>query len=368
MNKKFLKIIISTLTIVGLTQFNPIYAHANGTTNPSIVSQTNTYTLKIVTGTNVNFRTAPTTASEVISKLKGGTEVKLISESGKWSQIEYNGIVGYMSTQYLGEITKSQIVNSLNLNFRKTPSTNGEIICKIPYGSKVKYISNQGSWTKIEYNKTTGYVSSQYLINDNNIDNTIKYNKFIIGAFTNFRNSPNENSQVIDVLRYGLKVGVIEQIGSWSKINYNGQIGFVSSNNLGDLNTNPPTDPSTPQGDELTRLAKSLLEKPYVWGEMGPDSFDCSGFTSYLYKTVAGITLPRESVDQSKYGKYIKKNQWHIGDLLFFDTEDDGIVNHVGMYIGNGEFIHASQKFKKVIISPLNGFYMDKYTNARRVL
>ena len=116
---------------------------------------------------------------------------------------------------------------------------------------------------------------------------------------------------------------------------------------------------------------KTLLGKPYVWGAQGPNSFDCSGFTYYVFKNKAGIVLPRTSSAQSKYGTYVSKSNLKAGDLVFFDTNgaNDGNVSHVGMYIGNGQMIHASYGQKKIVIANFNDSYYQKaYVNARRVL
>jgi len=119
----------------------------------------------------------------------------------------------------------------------------------------------------------------------------------------------------------------------------------------------------------LERIAKSKLGKRYVWGAVGPKVFDCSGFTSYVYKK-SGVNLPRTSIIQSKYGKYIKRKDLQAGDLIFFDTSKQrkGYVNHVGIYLGNNKFIHASSAKKKVVITSLaKPFYSGRYKWARRV-
>ena len=88
----------------------------------------------------------------------------------------------------------------------------------------------------------------------------------------------------------------------------------------------------------------------------------------YSFKNGAGVNLPRVSKEQSKYGTSVSKSNLQKGDLVFFDTDGDGVVNHVGIYIGNNEFIHASSGAGKVVISQFNSYYNSKFTNARRVL
>jgi cell wall-associated NlpC family hydrolase len=121
---------------------------------------------------------------------------------------------------------------------------------------------------------------------------------------------------------------------------------------------------------KIIKLAKKKLGKRYVWGAVGQkNTFDCSGLTSYVCK-VNGIKIPRRAIEQSKYGKYVPRGKLQPGDLVFFDTSKrrKGYVNHVGIYIGNGKFIHASSAKKKVIITNLDKpFYSKRYKGARRV-
>jgi cell wall-associated NlpC family hydrolase len=121
---------------------------------------------------------------------------------------------------------------------------------------------------------------------------------------------------------------------------------------------------------KMIKLAKNKLGRKYVWGAVGQkNTFDCSGLTKYVCKK-NGITIPRRAIQQSKYGKYISRKNLKPGDLIFFDTSKrrKGYVNHVGIYIGNNQFIHASSAKKKVIITSLNkNFYSQRYKGARRV-
>lgn len=118
--------------------------------------------------------------------------------------------------------------------------------------------------------------------------------------------------------------------------------------------------------DNAIKLLKEQLGKPYVWGANGPDSFDCSGLTRYIYKEALGIDIPRVSYDQAQFGKEVAKENLEVGDLVFFDTMGKGRVSHVGMYIGNNEFIHASNKRDGVKLSKLEGYYEKTYMCARR--
>lgn len=117
--------------------------------------------------------------------------------------------------------------------------------------------------------------------------------------------------------------------------------------------------------------AKSFLGTPYVWAATGPSRFDCSGFTQWVYRDV-GINIPRVSRDQAKVGSYVMYKNLQKGDMVFFDTKKrrSGIVTHVGIYLGNGNFIHASSAAKKVVVYNFNKkkFYKERFLWGRRVI
>ena len=120
---------------------------------------------------------------------------------------------------------------------------------------------------------------------------------------------------------------------------------------------------------KLLEDAKYFKGGKYVWGGTTPEGFDCSGYVQYLYKK-HNINLPRTAWSQSKKGVAVAKSDLQKGDLLFFLTDKKrGIpVTHVGIYIGNGNFIHAASKKKGIIISPLtHGSYAKTFVSAKRV-
>ena len=118
----------------------------------------------------------------------------------------------------------------------------------------------------------------------------------------------------------------------------------------------------------LTVIAQEHLGKPYVYGKTGPNSFDCSGFVYGVHKQ-KGIILPRTSLNQSAIdGNKILRDFLQKGDLVFFDTANEGKVNHSGIYLGEGKFIHASSgKANSVTISRLDDWYKDKFKWGKRL-
>ena len=346
--------------------------------------------MRTVTASSLNFRSGPSTSYRIIGSLYKGQKVEYISTSGEWLKVKYNGTTGYVHGDY---VTKSDNVSSqgttkyvnatVGLNVRSGPGTSYSKLGKLSYKEKVTVLSTSGEWSKINYNGKSGYVHSSYLQNtvpgsqtsqqpDTN-QGTTKYVNATVGL--NVRSGPGTSYSKLGKLSYKEKVTVLSTSNGWSKINYNGKTGYVDSSYL--QSTVPGSTSSNTGGtvsnkvSDVIAYAKAQLGKPYVWGAQGPNSFDCSGFTYYVFKNKAVITLPRNSSAQSTYGKYVKKSELRAGDLVFFDTNgaNNGAVSHVGLYIGDGKMIHASYSQKKIVIDNFNASYYQKaYVNARRVL
>lgn len=123
---------------------------------------------------------------------------------------------------------------------------------------------------------------------------------------------------------------------------------------------------------KVEKYAKEKLGQKYVWGATGPLTFDCSGFTQEVFLNTTGIKIPRVSRDQAKVGEYIEYANLKQGDMVFFDTEKkySGKVNHVGIYLNNEKFIHASSAKKKIIITSFKKkpFYKKRFLWGRRIV
>ncbi len=121
--------------------------------------------------------------------------------------------------------------------------------------------------------------------------------------------------------------------------------------------------------DEIIETAKEFLGVKYVWAANGPTSFDCSGFTKYVFEK-HGITIPRYSGYQANVGTKVAYNELKKGDLVFFGTDKIGKVNHVGIFLGNHKFIHASSGGKKVMITSFiqKKFYKNRFLHGQRII
>ncbi|MCC3863260.1 SH3 domain-containing protein [Terrisporobacter petrolearius] len=350
------------------------YSNKTGYVYGEYVEKYSSSITKYVNTTSLNFRSGPSTSYSIIGKLSSGTKVEVISTSNGWSKIKYDGKTGYVSSKYLSisapesSNTTTKYVNTTSLNFRSGPSTSYSVIGKLSSGTKVEVLSTSNGWSKIKYDGKTGYVSSEYL-SSSAPESSNTTTKYVNTSTLNVRSGPSTSYSVIGTLSSGTKIGVISTSNGWSKIKYNNKTGYVSSEYL---SSNAPDDSNSTSSSvsKVISIAKTLLGKSYVWGAQGPSSFDCSGFTYYVLKNATNISLPRVSKDQSKYGTYVSKSNLKAGDLIFFDTSgpNNGNVSHVGIYLGNNEFIHASSSKGKVVISQMSSYYNAAFVNARRVL
>ena len=343
-----------------------------------------------ITTARVHFRTGAGTNYSSMGVLDTGVKVTYISESGNWTKVQYNSKTGYICSDYLKKESSTStttntmyVTASAGLNLRKGPSTSYAVIKTLSKGTEVTVVSSSNGWSKVNVGGVSGYVSSDYLSSTKPSTGSSSSNESTSNSTStmyttdrlNLRKGAGTSSSVITTLDKGVAVTVHSSSNGWSKVSVNGMTGYVSSSYLSSTkpsNSSSSTDSSTSSKvDKVLNFASQQLGKPYVWGAQGPNSFDCSGLTYYVYKNAAGITLPRTSVEQSKYGTTVSKSNLKAGDLIFFDTSgpNDGGVSHVGIYVGNGQMIHASSSQKKIVkVSVETSYWNNAFVRAKRVL
>ena len=180
----------------------------------------------------------------------------------------------------------------------------------------------------------------------------------------NLRVSPNTSCDIVGKLQNGTKLELIYTDNGWHNVKLeNGVTGFVYAQYVSDN----LSESSGNLGEQVARTVQKYIGCSYSYGSMGPNSFDCSGLTSYVYGQY-GLKLPRTSNSQGSYGSYVDKNNLVAGDLVFFSNRSDRSINHVGIYIGNGNFVHASTSTRGVVMDNLSStYYVNHYVTARRV-
>lgn len=140
--------------------------------------------------------------------------------------------------------------------------------------------------------------------------------------------------------------------------------------NIGTTVTEVKATVQTSPVTEMISIAKAQLNKPYVWGAEGPDSFDCSGLLYYVLRSV-DVSIIRDTAASyslvDKWDKITSVSDLKAGDLVFFKSDSSSAVSHCGICIGNNQVLHASSGSEKVIISDLTGYYARNFVCGRRV-
>lgn len=210
-------------------------------------------------------------------------------------------------------------------------------------------------------------------LNKNQLVNVIDFNNglFVIQDNGNFYNVEAKNLNIVSGLKVDKAVAV--KVDAKSDLSFDEkEIQEVIKNKdkvnkeSKEVKKAPAANPSI--AAKVINSAENKLGSTYVYGDTGKDGYDCSGLVYSIYNNELGISIPRSSVSQSTFGKQVSKSDLQEGDLVFFNTVGNG-VSHVGIYVGDGKFIHASSGQGKVMTSSLDeGYYQERYVNATRVL
>ena len=237
-------------------------------------------------------------------------------------------------------LDKIGYVKTEGLRVRKGPSTDTEEITSLSQNDEVKIIGQTGNWYKIKLDNQEGYVSAKY-ISDTKVTETTSRDGSLI-----------RNEVGIEQQSEVKEVPVVEEAPQIKE----------------------PVQEATPStsgttGNAIVEYAKQYLGYKYVSGGSSPSKgFDCSGFTQYVYKHF-GISINRTSGAQINNGVAVSKENLQPGDLVIFNNDANTRIGHVGIYVGGGNFIHASNPKGGVKITTLeSGYYHQRYVGARRVI
>lgn len=249
-----------------------------------------------------------------------------------------------------------------NLNVREVPGTEAEIVGKMPNNAGCEIIETDGEWTKIKSGKVEGYVKSEYLLSgDAALAKAAEVKQTIATVNTTtlyVREQPNTDCAIITMMPAGEELEVLETLDGWVKINVDSDEGYVSSEyvdiSVDLVKAQTMTEIRYGQGVSdvrvsLVQYATQFVGNPYVWGGTSlTRGADCSGFVLSVFANY-GISLPHSSVAQSNCGKRISASEAQPGDLFFYGNGSR--INHVAIYIGNGQVVHASSPKSGIKIS-----------------
>ena len=257
------------------------------------------------------------------------------------------------------------------LRLRDTPAAEGEILATASGGTSVVVLEDTGNgWYKVNFNTVEGYMSSEYLTVSTTADAALGYGLVDTdGSSLNMRAAAGTNYDTVASIPGGTVLELEGVDNGWYKVTYSGKTGYVSSDYI-TITTEPDVTEtaSSDLGAQIVAYAEEYLGTPYVLGGNGPNQFDCSGFTKYVYSHF-GYTLTRTAPDPLQNGVSVSKDELQPGDLVFFKYRTSKPVSHVGIYIGNGEFIHASTNRYVVQIDQMeSGHYANVYVYARRII
>ena len=335
-----------------------------------------------ITADSLNIRKEPGTSAEVVGQALKGERYLVKSQEDGWIQISS----GYISDDYatvaygLNEARKldmrSMVLNLYDnlgissvdsyLNIRSEPREDGDIIGKMTSKSagEILETSEDGKWYKIKSGPVTGYVSADYILTGQAAkDEALQVAELMAIVSTdrlNAREQPTQDSKIWTQISNNERYPVTEQLDGWVGIELDTSTAYVSTDYVDVRYALPeavkfsPLDGNQSLRNKMVNYGLQFVGNPYVWGGNDPHTgADCSGFVKYVYSHVAGITLPRTSREQARQGTPIKSSQMRPGDLIFY-ANGGGTVNHVAMYIGNGQIVHAASRRSGIKISTWN--------------
>lgn len=267
-------------------------------------------------------------------------------------------------------VTGTVRTQNKQLRMRAEASEEAKVVDKLDNGVQVKVLDVVDGWYQVSYEDQTGYVASEYLELEapsaeqdaapQEVPAEPVYVRVVSGPL-NIRSAPNTDSEKVGKLYTGKVVETKGLQDGWYQIDS----GYISAEYV------VQADPAqATRGQEIADYALQFLGCRYVYGGSSPKGFDCSGFTSYVYKQF-GYNLNRTAAAQLDNGAPVSKEELQPGDLVMFKEGGSGgkRASHVAMYIGNGQIIHASTASVGVIISDLySSYYVRTYVGARRIV
>lgn len=276
-------------------------------------------------------------------------------------------------------------VNTAVLRLRADASTSSSILTKASAGTSVSILDTAANgWYKVSYNNIQGYMSSAYLtvaaapVADTTTTATTSYGQVATsGSALNLRSGPSTDYSRLTTIPDGTILTLSSSTDGWYYVTYNGVSGYVSGSYLTLVDEATATAAiaaaaeqaaaASSTGQEIATYAQNYLGCSYVYGASGPYSFDCSGFTSYIYKQF-GYTLAHGASSQLSYGTAVSMSELQPGDLVFFRYNTSYPASHVGIYIGDGKFIHASTNGYVVRTDTLtSGHYYNCFIGGRHI-
>ena len=346
----------------------------------------------IITADSLRLRSEPNTDCATVTYLTEGTGVQVYEVLDGWYEVSYGEYTGYVSAEYVdytpagGEAAEAVVAEettevmsavaasaqprdavvdgSSYINLRTEASNSADIITTLDEGTALTVLSVDGEWCYVEWEDETGYVNANYIY----VDGILMADPrgIVTGSCVNVRSQPSTDSSILTKVYAGSTVELISLEDGWYIMNCNGVAGYISAEYV------YPYNPAAASavGAEAVELAMGYMGVPYVYGGSSSSGFDCSGFTMYIYGLL-GYSLPHSATSQwESVGTYVERSDLQPGDLVLFcdpSRSNGKACSHVGIYIGNNEFIHASSSDGVRINSLDESYYNGYYKGAKRL-
>lgn len=304
------------------------------------------YGIGFVNASSLRLRKEASTTSETLTYAPRNDCVVVISKEGDWYKVNYNLQIGYMSADYLSVLTRENAelgygsVTGSGVNLRSGPGTGYSRVAQASKGDKAYILGLNNGWYKVIYGTKICYIRSDYM------------------ELTEIPYENKASSNSPKFYRQGKSTGTAP---SAAALNGTSSGSTSTGSNSGNTTTGSAT------GAEILAEAQKYLGTPYVYGGASPSGFDCSGFVYYVLKQL-GYAPYRTPADQYTQGTYVAKEDLQVGDIVFFANTYATGLSHVGIYAGNGQFIHSPNSRSTVSYSDLtSGYWANHYYGARRM-
>ena len=333
------KMIVLALVLALSASTMAVSASAAGTTM---------YGIGFVNASSLRLRKEASTTSETLTFAPRNDCVVVISKEGDWYKVNYNLQIGYMSADYLKVLTRENAelgygtVTGTNVNLRSGPATSYRRVVQASKGDKAYILGLNNGWFKVIYGTQICYIRSDYL------------------ELTEIPYENKASSNSPKFYRLGKSTGTAPSAAA-----LNGS--SSGSPSTGSNSGNSGTQAGSATGVQILAEAQKYLGTPYVYGGASPSGFDCSGFVYYVLKQL-GYAPYRTPADQYQQGTYVAKDDLQVGDIVFFANTYASGLSHVGIYAGDGQFIHSPNSRSTVSYSDLtSGYWANHYYGARRM-
>lgn len=320
----------------------------------------------------LNVRSGPGTDTEKLDELEKGSRVQVLQQADKWLEVlTPDNQKGYVYAEYTAD-TKPPVYKYVSVdkvNLRSGAGSDTEKLDTLYQGARFQVIEVLDKWINIlTSDNVKGYVYAEYVS-----DKRPVIYKYVNSDKLNLRKEPDPETKKLATLQSGDRVQFLETKGEWSRIKTSDNVeGYVKTKYVVNSQKQVSRAESAPQphnadlASQVLEYAKKYVGVKYVYGGESPKGFDCSGFTQYVFEHF-DIKLPRSAAEYDDIGTKVSRNDIKPGDLVLLDRYWNMELGHVGIYMGNDKFIHASSKKGKVVIATLSE-YSGTILGVRRVL